>query len=392
MSKIPFWKIKREVHRLRRGSRDMAADLVRKLYFRRYYDLVTRKEIRRTVGMLPLGREVALYLIFPASGVLASHLFMLTELRRAGISPIVVSNLPLSVEDRDKLRHNAARIIERPNIGYDFGGYRDGVLEIADNLPALERVWLVNDSVWLVPQPVSWFDQARAMDKDFVAATSSFSILRKTILGPRRFDISNYREITWKHEPNNRNFHYASYALCFNQAILRDPGFLAYWKKLDIRNDKKRTVRRGEIGLTQWIVTHGYTHAATHEIDGLDKELAALSNAEIDRIARELVIFRETKLEALKPKVLLTDSDTEMGRAERIGLILTAVARHGSAYALFGYNLRNHKFSFLKKSPLRLSADGPDQLLDIVEGLPGEDCMNIAREARTFCGLQSIEQ
>lgn len=385
MSNIPFWKIKRELQRLHRYGAGWFGELVRKLYFRRYYDLVTSRAIRRTIGTGSLQREVAIYLIYPETGLLESHLFMLRELQRDGISTIVVSNLPLSDHDRDQLQKIATRIIERPNVGYDFGGYRDGILEIAEILPTLHRVWLLNDSVWMVSQPTSWFEQARTMKKDFVGATSSFSILRKSLLGTKRFDASNYRKIVWKHRPDNPNFHYGSYALCIGKAILQDPRFLKYWRKLEIRNKKNQTVRRGEIGLSQWVLKHSYSHAATHEIDNLPRSLATLSDVEIDRVTHELILFKNTSLAEIRRKVLLTDITSAAGRTERTNLILTAVARHGSAYALALYNLRHTTFPFLKKSPLWLSADNTEHILKLAEDLTTGQNAHIAKEAHQLC-------
>ncbi len=385
MGKIPFWKIKRELHRLRREGQGFLRELPRKLYFRRYYDLVSRKAIRRTIGKSTLQGEVAIYLIFPENGVLDSHLFMLRELQRDGIDAVVVSNLPLTDDDRDRLLETAARIIERPNVGYDFGGYRDGILDIAEILPELDRVWLLNDSVWMVSKSVSWFAQARAMNKDFTGATSSFSILRKTMLGARRYEATDYRNIIWRHQPENPSFHYGSYALCIGKAILQDARFLNYWRKLEIRNSKKHTVRRGEIGLSQWALRHGYSHGATHEIDCLPQELSELSDAELDQTARELILFKDTALAGIRPDVLLTDASSANGRAERMGLILTAVARHGSAYALALYDLRYTTFPFLKKSPLWLSSDGPTRMLKLTADFSTPRNSHIALEARQLC-------
>lgn len=392
MREFPHWKIARELRRIGRNSKEAATELVRKLYFRRHYDLVTRKNIKRTFGAVPLGKDVAIYLIYPRTGMLQSHQCMLDEMRRAGISPIVVSNLPLSNDDRHRICQNASVIIERPNVGYDFGGYRDGILEMSENLQALDRIWLLNDSAWLIQQQSSWFYQARMMGKDFVGATSSFSILRKTLFGAKRWNASDYRSIEWTYEPRNPNFHYASYALCIGSAILRDRRFLRYWEKLDIRNDKKRTVRRGEIGLSQWVLKSGYTHGATHEINRLDSELSGLSAGSLDAAARELVIFRKTKLVEIKKRVLATDPNSKEGRDERVALILTAVARQGSAYALALYNLRLHDFQFLKKSPLWLSADGPDALLKFTDTFDDQKGAHIAEEARVLCADRASKQ
>ena len=377
-----LWKVKRELKRIARNSQDFTIEMVRKVYFRRYYDYIKNKQIKRSVGAIPLGKEIAIYLIFPSKGLMDSHIYMLSELLDAGISTIVVSNIALKTSEREKILQYAARIIERPNTGYDFGGYRDGILEISEHLSQLERVWLFNDSVWLLPQGRSWFSQARSMNKDFVAATSSFSVFEKSGLRIKQVEPDNYKSINWKHEPYNLNFHYASYALCIGLSILKDSKFLTYWKNLEIRDDKKRTVRRGEIGLTRWVLRNRYSHAATHEVHLLDEELKALENSELDRAAHEVILLDDPRMIPIKKKVLETDVDSAEGRRERIGFILTATARRGSAYALALYNLRRHQFPFLKKSPLWLSVERPSEFLYFVSSLKEKESVHIPIEAQ----------
>lgn len=379
MKNFPFWKIKRELKRVQRSGADLVRGLLRDP---RRDDAGASTEILRSVGVDRLETEVAIYLIYPEYGVLASHLFMLRELKREGISPIVVSNLPLSDHDRDQLLAHATRIIERPNIGYDFGGYRDGILELAAELPGLDRLWLLNDSVWMVPRGDSWFAQARAINRDFTGATSSFSILRKTLFGAKRFDAASYRNIVWSHQTDNPNFHYGSYALCIAAPILKDPRFLCHWRQMVLGNGKKHAVRHGEIGLTQWVLKHGFSHGATHEIADLPESLASLRDDEIDQTARELILFKETPLTRIRPDVLMTPASTAAGRAERIDFILTAVARHGSAYALALYYLRQTQFPFLKKSPLWLSSEGAVPILTVANEVLAPQLAEVCEEAQ----------
>lgn len=384
MPPIPLWKIKREAGRLGRNSIEIGHELIRKFYFRRHYDRVTRKALHRTAGALPLGRELAIYVIFPTAGLLESHLMMLRSLRQAGISTLVVSNHPLDTEARARLCQEASLLIERPNIGYDFGGYRDGILEISDSLHELDRLWLLNDSAWLLPQGGGWFTQARQMNKDFVAATSSFPVWRRSWLRPKRVLAASYRTLIWNHRTDHAGFHYASYALCITSSILRDRSFLRYWQQLDIRNDKKRTVRRGEIGLTQWVRRHGYSHGATHEVTTLDQELARLRHSTLDAVARDIIVLNDPELAQIKKNVLATPQSSAVGRAERIGFILTAVARHGTAYALAIDNLRRHHVPFLKKSPVWLSSEGPDAMLAILRELDERHGTTLLQEARAY--------
>lgn len=380
MAGFAWWKVPREARRIGRKTMRWPGEVARLFYFRRWYDLVTARAIVRTEGDLPLGAEIGIYLVFPRNGLLASHRSAIALMREAGVSPVVVSNLPLSAGDRDLLRREVARIIERPNVGYDFGGFRDAILDIADVLPGRDWLWLLNDSAWMVPQKTSWFEDARALGRDFVAATSNYAM--------PRVNQTDFRSIDWHHSTAHRNFHYASYALGFGRRILADPAFLRFWRRLQISNDKTRTVRRGEIGLSQWVLRRGYSHGATFEVDALDRQLAALDDDAIDRLAHDLVISDDPRLEAVREAVLR--SGPAEGRADRIALILTTVSRQASGYALPAWSLPRG-FQFLKKSPLWLSPQAAAATFRVIARLDGEAGRVITEEARELTRRAAID-
>ena len=370
----PIWKIRRELNRLAFEPFRWTKEAGQRLYLRRYYDLVQSRQIRLSAGALDLGQEACIYLIFPTKGVLPSHVRALRTLVDAGITPVAVSNLPLSDNDRELLYPLTMQVIERPNVGYDFGGYRDGVLELAERLPALNRLWLMNDSTWLIPQPTNWFEDARKLNVDFVGATSNFAMPR---VDPERF-----RDISWTFSNTHRNFHYASYALGIGSRILSDDDFLDFWKKLEIRNDKSRTVRRGEIGLTQFVLKKGFRHAATHEVDKLHTELAELDDLEIDQITQDLVIPPSTRLEEQRRSVLNSDPSSPEGRKDREAFILTAVSRHAAGYVLPAYTVKYRGFQFLKKSPVGSSDEAARTMRAIIARIGGDAGAEIAAEAQ----------
>nr|WP_254007676.1 rhamnan synthesis F family protein [Rhizobium sp. L1K21] len=293
-------------------------------------------------------------------------------MRDAGISPVIVSNVALSAQDRDKLNGRTSLIIERPNIGYDFGGYRDGVLHIRERLQTLDRLWLLNDSCWLVPQTESWFARARALGVDFACATYNNIMPRA--------NPNDYKAIAWQIDRSRRNFYYASYALSFSANILKSEGFLKYWKTLDIRNDKGLTVRRGELGVSQWVIRRGFSHGCTLELDGLDRELEALSDSALDAILPHIVALENRELLELKNRVL-TAKVSDVTRADKIAFILAAAARCGAVYALPAYSIPYRQFHFLKKLPLSLNEDGRDSTLAIARRIGGETGDMILREA-----------
>lgn len=95
-----------------------------------YNDTVLSRSVRRTPGTHPSGPRVCVYTIYPIAGVRQSHFDTLEALGTAGFSAIVVSNLPLDATARADLAARSAMVIERPNFGYDFGAYREGVLSV----------------------------------------------------------------------------------------------------------------------------------------------------------------------------------------------------------------------------------------------------------------------
>ena len=107
------------------------------------------------------------------------------------------------------------------------------------------------------------------------------------------------------------------------------------------------------------------------EIAELDKEIAALSDVELDSVARHLVILEDLRILGILDKVLESDLTSETGRRDRHQVILMAVARQAIGYALPYFTLRYRKFQFIKKSPLRLSRRGAEATLKIMSDLDG---------------------
>ncbi len=359
---IRLWKIRRETQRVVRQAVELPVELARRVYFRRWYDLVTSRSVRRTIGSLRDAPEMAVYVIYPTIGVQTSHIRALDEMLSQGIAPLVVSNKPLSDDERALLASKSTMVLERPNVGYDFGGYRDGILELAPKLGGLDRLWILNDSCWLVPQPTSWFEDARRMDVDFVGAASNYGLPRSQV--DRLADSAGTYSVLL------RNYHLASFALGIARTVLRDPSFLRFWSKLDIRNSKRQTVRRGEIGLTQWVIAAGFSHAATSREDRLKAILQGQDDVALDRIAAEIVVLEDARLWELRGSAFRHHLSRPEGRRDRLNYALTAIARQGSAYALAGYNI-DHGFQFLKKSPVWLSEPSARTMATIMSRIKG---------------------
>jgi hypothetical protein len=382
---LPLWKIKRELKRAIPKTLETLAEPFRHLTFLPLYDLRKKRLMRVTEGALPPGPEIGIYLIFPNKGLLPSHLTMLGAMVAQGISPLVVSNHPLNDTDRATLAATAFRVIERPNIGYDFGGYRDAILSIAPMLPNLRCLWVLNDSAWLVDPSGGWFAQARACNTDFTGCVSNYGI--------RKVDMQDHASIVWDHAFNDHRFHYSSNTWRIGSAILQNKAFLKFWKSLQVRDSKYLTVRRGEIGFSRWVIERGYSHAATHPVINLESELTGLSDQDLDAVTRHLVIMH-ARYETERSAVLAQDKSTPQGRRGRITLCLAATSRYGAIVAMPYYLLKHAELPFIKKSLFTTNAQtvqiGSEIAADI-HGATGPDILNEGRRLAAERNLISTQ-
>ena len=379
----PVWKIKRELMRLWRQARAVPKRLMWFFLATPYHDLFLARK-RKTWAGTKTGdsRKAAVYVIYPTDGLLPSHLHTLNHLIENGYRTTVVSNLPLADDDREKLLAFCQSYIERVNFGYDFGGYRDGVLSLAREFGALDRLALLNDSAWYpLPDRSNWLADAEALGVDFAGAVSNY--------GTPRVLLEDFRTLKWSYKTTHPNFHYCSFALSFGPALLQSRKFLRFWRKFRLDNDKSRVVRRGEIGLTQWALSNGFSHACTCPPQELETVLNGVSDTRIAEILNRIILPEFPLGEAARQKVLAIPQDEPDWRHTATRFILFSATSQGTSYALPELTTHEMNFPFLKKSPLRLSLAGSDTSLEMIAEIPGEigkimmDEANVLRSHRT---------
>lgn len=348
-------KLIREIVRPAKQLGELAHRSASRLYSPYVYDLTARKRVRVSRGALELKNNVAIYVVAPFSGIWPSHLQALNSIVGSDVAPVVVSNVPLSVQDKNDISDRAALVIERPNQGYDFGAFREGVLHLRDRIEELSRITLLNDSVWFpTPNSSDWFEDLETQNSLFTGATSNYG-------GSLKVPGSLEPEI-WAYSPQAKNFHYQSYAVSFSERAIRDPAFLKFWATYPLTNNKGLTVRRGEIGLSQWAISQGWSTSSTYPIEQMDLLVETLSEPRLRKIAESLIVLGNPEFLALKHRVLKEKTDKECLRQ----LILAAARCLGVAYATPEFNLREMKFPFLKKSPVWHQKEASDITLRIV--------------------------
>jgi hypothetical protein len=226
--------------------------------------------------------------------------------------------------------------------------------------------------VWFpVTDQTDWLDDLQRLDVDFAAAVSNFGVPRP--------DPEDFRNIVFEYRTDHYRFHYCSFALAFGDRPLGDSDFRKFWIKFPLTNKKKSTVRRGEVGLTAWVLKKGYSHGSTFDVASMEQSLNSLDNGTLKQVVQHLIVPEDERMKAVLEHAL--ENIDELSPADRVKLVLTTIARQGVSYASAYFNITQKGFPFLKKSPVWLDARARKITLKIIDDLNTPEATDIRQEA-----------
>ena len=262
----PAWKVRRELvrvfNRLMRPVR-YAFDLARQTLYDARFDRL----VKVTANQRPLADRVAIFVIFQPNGIAASTFFTLDHLVEQGFEVVVVCNGAHQAGDIRRLGKNAALIVERPNLGYDFGGYRDGLRVVKARAENLQRLVFLNDSTWF---------PLRAGDDTLARMDATCKMLVGHILKT-------------ENETKPGHDHVESHLLMFSGDALASPPFKDFWAKLVISNRRDATIARGEKQITQTMLAQGAEAKGLLSGTAILEMLEGLTIAELRDVAQNVV-------------------------------------------------------------------------------------------------------
>ena len=214
---------------------------------------------QRWTGQRPLtgaARVVVLVHYSRRGAFLRYFRYMVEQFDRAGFATIIVSNSPkLDAEAVQSLLPHCALVLHRRNVGYDFGAWRDGILQIPD-LTAVRQLLITNDSV---------FGPLQGLD----------TVLERC--DPARGDVWGVTESF------DTRYHLQSYFLVFHAAVLQAPKFSKFWRTMRYVENKRVVIFKYEIGLSQLLLKAGFRLRALHPYRELTGALMARSLTDTER-------------------------------------------------------------------------------------------------------------
>jgi hypothetical protein len=225
---IPLWKIGREIDRMIKNLKRKLSRVYEPILLKSY-DKHWENQLQAHSGDMPVAEKIALILIFQPEKLRASTFETCLHLIKAGYAPLIVSNSEISNSDLIALKLVCWKAVVRPNVGYDFGGYRDGLrfMNSLDVRP--RRVLILNDSIWFpTDKNETLLAQMEASDADLVGAI--------------------YQEGDHSRPKNSsrRNGFIESFFYLINASCLDAPAFKEFWETYRLSNLKYNAVYDGE--------------------------------------------------------------------------------------------------------------------------------------------------
>ena len=368
---MPLWKLRREVRRLADQLFGLPAKIAnmpwrlsepaRRALYQRNFDRLTRL----TEGQVPLTRRIAILLIYQPKGVAPSTLVTCKWLAAEGYSPFVVSNAPLDEAARRQIQTESWRLLERPNFGYDFGGYRDAILLLARLGLSPDRLIVMNDSVW-VPMALDLMAclEARAEGADIVGLLRDEKVRHDTAGG----------------QPSER-FYLESYFYFITQTALEHAAFRDFWQSYRMTDFKPDNIKYGEISFSRRMSEAGLRLAALTQRSLFLESLAKMEDAFLIKTLR-YAAYVDPDLKKAAARLAKRDPAHAGWRAEALEHIRRAVNRKrfnvSFPYAndwicgtTFMKKSREPIFCAMRQSYLRALSDGevvqppPEVLIEI---------------------------
>lgn len=317
---VAGWKLRRELVRLGQQLRAIP-ELVWEPLLQRAHDRQAARGFPVAAGGQTRGAQVAVVLVYQPGGMAGSLPVMCDHLVARGYAPFIIANAPLAPADRAALLPHVWRIMDRPNFGYDFGGYRDALRALRAE-SGLARVLILNDSIWFPLDP----------DEELIARLEGAGAdVAGTILRVR--DETRFLE---------------SYCYLIAGHVLEDARVRAFWDGLKLTSNKYKVIRRGERAHSVMLAEAGFTLAPVYR----EEDFLARLEGEDDAFLRKTLqygAFQEAEDEAARAR-LLAAPDGPDWRARALAFVARTL-RRGQFYSQFPFAVtRLMGYPILKKS------------------------------------------
>ncbi len=192
-----------------------------------------------------VNNRLLIYFFFDIDGVVDDYIvYMLQEMKKCLKDIVVVSNGKISNEGKQKFGAFTDFIIERQNIGFDVGAYKEALQTIGwEKLAVYDEVILMNYTIMGPVYPLQdMFDMMDEKDVDFWGPTMSHQV-----------DEDPWGTSPYGYLPD----HIQSHFIVVRRSMLFQKDFRMYWDEMPLIETYQQSVGRHESYFTKYFADKG---------------------------------------------------------------------------------------------------------------------------------------
>lgn len=221
----------------------------------------------------------AVLLIYCDGSLPAFTRTFIQAIERSSFNLIAVSNGDLDAASRAYLLEHSRLLIDRNNIGRDFGGYKDAIAILMQRFPHVSRLVLANDSVFYLPQGLNKLVAELDGDQEFIGVSEIFE----------------------------HHYHVASFLISFGPAVLASLAFRRFWTRYRPFNSRRWAILQGEGVLTATLIAAGFQPHVLYRTGDLRRQLERCLPEHIIRDVQALPAKARSKIAQRRCEVAKAD-------------------------------------------------------------------------------------
>jgi len=177
-------------------------------------------------------------------------IYLLVNIKQIYNRIVFISNSKLNDQHKIKLTGLYDSLIIRENKGFDFGAWKDALLQEGwEKLSSYDNITLMNDSCF-----GPFYDMAKIYNRMEQMNIDFWGVSKHTAM--------NYRlPVTDDEIPE----HIQSYFICFKKKIISDKVFQDFWEGLNYETNIQIVIQKYESQLTSILKKNGYNYAVLIE-------------------------------------------------------------------------------------------------------------------------------
>ncbi len=273
------------------------------------------------------GNRHVLLVVYDKESIPAFIRTLMDAVGRSRLNLVIATNAKISPALRAALLEKCCLLIERADLGRDFGAYKDGISIIQKRFGPPDRLILLNDSLFYFEKGLDEFIEAFDGDAELIGMTE---------------DVCFY-------------YHIQSFALSFGPQVLANRRFQRYWRDYRPISTRRWAVRKGERNLTRQLLRAGFKprilypaaklvpHMRKCEFGGLLESVRMLPSVAQNPLFRRLVELRMVQTTA--PLPMLDTLSRSVRRLQKVAVADRSLqaANIGEILAISQRSISHHK-------------------------------------------------